>query len=243
MAKIRWPLVARRFHKWLALVVGVQVLAWSLTGFYMVAINISHIHGDHLVKTPAAQPFDLSQLVSPSQIVTAAPTASEISLTRRLDQAVWKAVSPDGPALFDAKTGEKLAPPNEAEIKRYAQALYTGDGDIISVRLLTKGLQETGGRKPPFWQVEFEGWNRPTLYLSAQTGELMAKRHFAWRGFDIAWMLHIMDYDERSDVNNLLLRTVTWLSFGMAVSGAWLLFWAFPRKRKKKKAVIKEQGV
>src|SRR3546814_3166183 len=70
---IRWPLLVRRTHKWLALVVGVQALLWTLTGFYMVVVHIDTIHGDHLVHAPAARPFDLSGLASPSTIVAAAP--------------------------------------------------------------------------------------------------------------------------------------------------------------------------
>ncbi len=89
-------------------------------------------------------------------------------------------------------------------------------------------------RKPPYWQVEFEGWNRPTLYLSPQTGELISRRHALWRVFDFAWMLHIMDYDERTDVNNPLLRVATWSAFAMALSGAWLLIWSFKRRKGKK---------
>src|SRR3546814_10368328 len=81
-------------------------------------------------------------------------------------------------------------------------------------------------RKPPFWQVEFEGWNRPTLYLSPSTGELISRRHTLWRVFDFVWMLHIMDYDERTDVNNPLLRIATWSAFAMAISGACLLIWS-----------------
>ena len=52
---IRWPLLVRRTHKWLALVVGVQALLWTLTGFYMVAVHIDTIHGDNLVR-PALRP-------------------------------------------------------------------------------------------------------------------------------------------------------------------------------------------
>ena len=94
--------------------------------------------------------------------------------------------------------------------------------------------QEMQSRKPPYWQVEFEGWNRPTLYLSPQTGELISRRHALWRVFDVAWMLHIMDYDERTDVNNPLLRVATWSAFAMALTGAWLLIWSFPRRKRKK---------
>src|SRR3546814_18376648 len=87
---------------------------------------------------------------------------------------------------------------------------------------------------PPYWQVEFEGWNRPTLYLSPQTGELISRRHALWRVFDFALMLHIMDYDERTDVNNPLLRVATWSAFAMALTGAWLLLWSFKRPQRKK---------
>lgn len=46
-------------------------------------------------------------------------------------------------------------------------------------------------------------------------------------------MLHIMDYDERENVNNLLLRIFTWGAVLMALSGAWLLVYSFPKKKKK----------
>lgn len=200
----------------------------------MVAIQIGYIHGNYLIETQAEKPYDLAAVVSPSVVLAAAPEASELKLTRRMDQVVWRAQMPDGPAFFDAAKGEKLVDPTEAEIRTYAKALFTGDGDIVSAKLLTKAPSELKSRKPPYWAVEFDGWQRPILYLSPQTGELIAKRHAAWRVFDIAWMLHIMDYDERTNPNNLLLRVASWLSFAMAVSGAWLLFWAFPRKKKKK---------
>src|SRR5690348_13259275 len=77
---IRWPLFVRRTHKWLALVVGVQALLWTLTGFYMVVVHIDTIHGDHLVRAPVTQPFDLAGLAPPSRIVASAPGASEVRL-------------------------------------------------------------------------------------------------------------------------------------------------------------------
>ncbi|MBU1464503.1 MAG: hypothetical protein KJ551_13465, partial [Alphaproteobacteria bacterium] len=79
---IRWPLLVRRTHKWLALVVGVQALLWTLTGFYMVVVHIDTIHGDHLVRAPAAEAFDLAGLAPPSRIVATAPGVSEIRLQR-----------------------------------------------------------------------------------------------------------------------------------------------------------------
>lgn len=231
---IRWPLVVRRTHKWLALVVGVQALLWTLTGFYMVAVHIDIIHGDHLVRPPAARPFDLDGLAAPSKIVAAAPGVSEMRLQRFFDRPVWRAETPKGERLFDARTGAPLPALTETQVREQARRIFTGDGKIVSVRLLTEAPQEMQARKPPYWQVEFEGWNRPTLYLSPATGELISRRHALWRVFDFAWMLHIMDYDERTDVNNPLLRVATWSAFAMAATGAWLLIWSFPRRKRKK---------
>ena len=231
---IRWPLVVRRTHKWLALVVGVQALLWTLTGFYMVAVHIDIIHGDDLVRAPVAQPFDLDGLAAPSKIVAAAPGVSEMRLQRFSGRSVWRAETPEGARLFDARTGAPLPALTETQVREQARRIYTGDGKIVSVRLLTEAPQEMQARKPPYWQVEFEGWNRPTLYLSPATGELISRRHALWRVFDFAWMLHIMDYDERTDVNNPLLRVATWSTFAMAATGAWLLIWSFPRRKRKK---------
>jgi hypothetical protein len=41
-----------------------------------------------------------------------------------------------------------------------------------------------------------------------------------------------MDYDDRQDVNNILIRVFTWLGFGSAVTGAWLLLYSFRKKRR-----------
>jgi len=231
---IRWPLLIRRTHKWLALVVGVQALLWTLTGLYMVVVHIDIIHGDHLVRAPKVEPFDLAGLAPPSQIVAAASGTSEVRLQRLFDQPVWRAETPQGPRLFDARSGTPLPALTEFQVREQARRIYAGEGKIVSVHLLTKAPQEMQSRKPPYWQIEFEGWNRPTLYLSPTTGELISRRHALWRVFDFAWMLHIMDYDERTDVNNPLLRVATWSVFAMALTGAWLLIWSFKRRKRKK---------
>lgn len=231
---IRWPLLVRRIHKWLALFVGVQVVLWTITGFYMVVIHIDTIHGDHLVKAAPAAAIATAGLTPPATVAAAVEGATEVRLQQRLDRPIWRVLSPAGAAAFDAVTGRRLVELTEPEVRQVARTLYAGDAPIVAATRLTEPVQEMGKRKPPYWQVEFEGWNRPTLYVAPVTGELLAKRHLAWRVFDFAWMLHIMDYQTRTDVNNPLLRVATWSAFAMALSGAWLLVWSFPRRKKKK---------
>ncbi|WP_230280637.1 PepSY domain-containing protein [Croceicoccus sp. Ery15] len=233
--KIRWPLFVRRLHKWLALVIGLQVVLWTATGFYMVVVHIDRIHGDHLVKTVERPTLDISSVVAPGTVLAAVPGATDIRSTTLLDRPVWRVTDSEGTQLFDAASGERLKQIDAKQAEAIARSLYTSNDDVKSVDLLTEAPIEMQGREPPYWQVSFDRWDSPTLYISPESGELISRRHSLWRIFDFAWMLHIMDYDDRSDVNNLLLRTSTWLATAMAASGAWLLIWAFPRRRKKKK--------
>jgi len=236
MAKIRWPLLVRRTHKWLALLIGLQVVLWTATGFYMVVVHIDTIHGDHLVRPVDTPSVALAALTAPSAAAAAVPGATEVRLISRLGHPAWRVQGEDGVVVFDARTGHRLGELNEAEARAAAKARFTGDAPIVSTVRLTSPIQEMGKRQPPYWQVEFAGWNRPTLYIAPQTGELLARRHQLWRVFDFAWMLHIMDYRDRTDVNNPLLRIATWTALAMALTGAWLLVWAFPRRKKRKAA-------
>jgi uncharacterized iron-regulated membrane protein len=231
---IRWPVLVRKTHKWIALFIGIQVVIWTVTGMYMVAVHIDYIHGDHLVRTPAAPTYAVAGLAPPTSVVALAPDASEVRLQTLLDRPVWRVETPTGAFVVDAQSGEKLPPLTEGQAREVARRIYTGTPDIVAANLLTTAPMEMQARKPPYWQVEFKGWNQPTLYISPTTGEMISRRHNLWRIFDIAWMLHIMDYSERTNVNNPLVRVATWTAFLMALTGAFLVIWSFPRKKKKK---------
>lgn len=229
----RWPRLVRKVHKWLALFVGAQLVVWTLTGFYMVAVHIDFIHGDHLVR-PAPDPVvALGALTAPVEVVRAHPEAERVELRHLFGRPVWAARTATGDFLIDGATGKRLPPLSGSEVQRRALEIYTGGEPIASIALLGSAPREIGARRPPIWRVTFDHWNKPTLYIAPQTGELVTRRHELWRVFDFAWMLHIMDYEARENVNNSLLRVATIAAATLALSGAWLLFWSFPRRRRK----------
>jgi uncharacterized iron-regulated membrane protein len=232
---MRLHIAARKTHKWLGLFIGFQVVIWSLSGLYMTVVHIDTIHGDHLIRQPRPRSVSAAELIDPIAVATA-NDAQSVRLAWLRDQPIYVVNGEAGEAALDARTGTAVHRPTEAEIRKLASAIYTGDESIRSADLITDIPGEIRGRKPPLWRVEFDHWNKPTLYLSPVTGELVSRRHELWRIFDFVWMLHIMDYDERENVNNPLLRTFTWGAVLMAFSGAWLLLFAFPKKKKKKAA-------
>jgi hypothetical protein len=221
---------ARRAHKWIALVIGVQALLWMVSGLYMTVISIDVIHGDHLAHTKAPPLTPNARLVDPGRLAERYPELERIRLKHFMGQQVYEIHHHGSASLVNAQSGETMSPLDEAAAKRLALSLYSGKAQLQSIALLAEAPQEVANRPVPMWQVKFADRGETTLYLSPNTGELLAKRHSLWRWFDFLWMFHIMDYEERSDVNNTLLRVAASIGLIFALSGVWLLFYSFRRR-------------
>lgn len=199
----------------------------------MTVVHIDIIHGDHFIREAEARPVRPSEIVSPVAVAKAAPDAQHVRLAWLLSRPVYIARTTSAELLFDARNGRQLPAPSRDEVRLLAEHWFTGPERLTRLELINEIPGEIRGREPPLWRAEFDGWNKPTLYLSPVTGQLVSRRHELWRIFDFLWMLHIMDYATRDNVNNWLLRGFTLLAFTTALSGAWLLWFAFPRKRRK----------
>jgi len=231
---MRLPALARTSHKWLGLLLAIQAVFCTAGGLYMSAVHIDIIHDDRIVRPIPATPLNLTSLVEPSAV--AAGGAESVRLETQLGRPVYIVSGQDGSRLVDAQTGAQLSPLGESAVRARASAHFAEQGEIVSTELLNEAPGELRGRPAPLWRVQFEGAWKPTLYISPQTGELMAKRHDLWRTFDFVWMLHIMDYETRDNVNNILLRITTWMAFITSLTGAWLLFYSFRRRRRARPA-------
>ena len=228
MRPVLW---ARRTHKWIALVVGVQALLWMISGLYMTAISIDTIHGDHLVHRDIKALSATSPVLHPDVLAQRYPGLTGFRLKRFMNREVFELRQGNQSLLVDAHTAAGITPLGEAMARTLAQSYYIGNAPIRMIEQLQKAPQEVSNRPVPVWRVEFADRNETTLYLSPHTGELLAKRHDLWRWFDLFWMLHIMDYEERSDVNNLLLRITSAVGTVFALTGLWLLVYSFSRRR------------
>ena len=199
----------------------------------MTAVHIDIIHGDHFIRPAEPQPVDARELVDPLAILRT-HRGETVRLHWLLDRPTYIVSSGEGSSLMDARTGAVLPAPSEAQIRELADHWFTGEERLVDARLIRDIPGEIRGREPPVWRVDFGGWNKPTLYFSPETGELLTRRHELWRAFDFLWMMHIMDYETRDNVNNPLLRTFTWAAALMALSGAWLLLYSFQRRKRRK---------
>ncbi len=225
--------LSRKVHKWFALVLGIQLFLWALSGFYMVAVNIDIIHGDMLVKNMDRGVGPYSQVGIPlERIADRYPDSRNITLTAVVDRPAYLV---DGPTsrLLDANTGDLMSPISKDTATQIATHHYAGDGAVSRVQLIESDPPtELQSRALPLWRVDFDDvWNS-SFYVDPNTGEFTTRRHSLWRVFDFLWMLHVMDYDTRDDINNNVLRIFSVFGTLFGLSGVWLLFYSFNRRQK-----------
>lgn len=218
----------RKYHKWLALIVGLQAVIWGLSGLYMTAIHIDYIHGDHLVKTQ--QPIDIASFdIKPldPEFLSSQGQLKSIRLSNIQQQPVYSIVTDKSRLKINAVTLKLLPELDKESIRQIAEQIYAGEHQITDIELLKRYPSELGGRNQPIWRVQYDDWLQSSLYFLPETGQLRSKRSNLWRVFDFLWMLHIMDYESREDINNNLLTFASILGTLMALAGLGLLFYSF----------------
>lgn len=226
----------RRWHHWLSLLFGLQLLVWSLSGSYMVWLQLPFIHGTALTQT-TDQPFtgDIP-IAALTQVQQQYSGAEEVALVNRHIGNRWQYVaevrSHEGSYLVDLNTLSELVL-TEQDIRDLADLSYAGTGKLHQMRLLTASVPpEVGTLQPPLWRADFADALGTTLYLSPATGAVLTQRHDYWRLFDIMWMLHIMDYDTRSDISTPWLQAFIFGNLLLLATGAVLLVPTFKKIRK-----------
>jgi hypothetical protein len=230
--------LSRKAHKWIALILGIQLLLWALSGFYMVAVNIEIIHGDMLVKNMSRNiDTDISLILSMDQVVQRHPDAHDITLKALINKPVYLVEGAGGALLIEASTGKQLSPLDEETAVQVARNHYSGDGEISRVESIASDPPGEIRFMPlPVWRVDFDDAWGSSFYIDPRSGRLSSRRHTMWRVFDFLWMLHIMDYDEREDINNNLLSTFAIVGVVLGICGLWLLFYSFGGSRAKSDA-------
>ncbi|TRX55151.1 efflux RND transporter permease subunit [Thalassomonas sp. M1454] len=227
---------SRKYHKWIMAFIGVQFLFWSITGLYMVSMDIHHIHGENLVKNQN-QTLELSEVnFTTASLIEDFPEAKNISLGKLLDKQVYRFTNGDeGKVAVDANTGDVIPQIDETMARKIGNYHYAGSEQVEALTLMTSANEmpaELSPRHLPFWQIKFEGLSSPTLYVNQSTGAVVAKRHDFWRLFDWMWRFHIMDYDDGENVSNWFLLLVASLGLLAALTGAVLTYYrvAAPNK-------------
>ncbi|MCF6192964.1 MAG: PepSY domain-containing protein [Kangiellaceae bacterium] len=216
----------RKLHKWLALVTGLQILIWALSGFYMVSVDIDIIHGDHLVKTANQDPIEAPVILPISeQLIDSQVAVKSVAVNSYFGKYFYRIDSQEGTSIIDVQTGQIAKTLALERIREITAQTYTGDASISSIELLPQYPNEIRYKNQPIWRVVFDDLADSTLYFHYQTGQLISKRTDLWRIFDFLWKLHIIEYFGLDGYFGLLFRMLALLSLSMAIFGSFLLYY------------------
>jgi uncharacterized iron-regulated membrane protein len=226
----------RKLHRWLGLLMALQIIAWMFSGFYFSLYPIAEIRGEHLTRpTESLAREDLGAVAMPAAVSNSLDEHFKqdwelisAGLVRQDDAPYWRIEGRTGGDSFvrllgpDGQVKPRLSAV-EAE-RRASSLLITPIDEPVVTWLETEGdSQEFRGRALPVWKISFGEPENLALYLHPWTGEILARRTDRWRLFDFLWMLHIMDFDTRDDFNHPLLQGAALLGLVVAASG--LVFW------------------
>ncbi|WP_392353894.1 PepSY domain-containing protein [Brevundimonas sp. LF-1] len=227
-----------QIHKWVGLVVGLQVLFWVGGGLVMTAIPIEAVRSEHRLKAAAPVALALDQalpLAEAARLSGVAPARAELKTTPR--GPAWVLTPLEGaPVTVAAATGRPFAAMREDEASALAAAAYRGGAAPRQAVLLDQAPKETG-REGPIWRVEFNDAERTAFYLSPQTGDVVTRCSAVWRFYDFFWRLHILDFKDGDNFNHPLLIGLTALTLSIVITGFILLWIRLARDLKTARAV------
>jgi hypothetical protein len=225
----------RTWHRRLSWIVGLQLLLWTVSGLIFTWEPIEVIHGDPSIAPPAKAGMPLlAGLVSAERAVAAAPDVDPagLALVHRRNTWVWELRPADvrSPTLVDATTGAVLDPINADEAEAIARARFLFEYETTTVSAVVEAQGEFKGALPA-WRVDFDNHGNHTFYVDGITGQITKVRSDVWRRFDFFWMLHIMDYNERTDFNTPWLKIMASLGVLTSFTGLWLGVLVFRKRR------------
>lgn len=217
--------LSTQIHKWLALVVGLQVLGWVLGGVVMTAIPIERVRSEHHLAKFQPDALPAEGLVDFRQAAAAVGvTPVEATLKSSLRGPLWVLKDAEGGShVVDAATGRHVAPLPAKEARFLAGAQYEGKGQPGVPQWFATAPQEAG--KPgPLWAVDFHDAENTRFYLSPETGEVVSRRSDVWRLYDAFWRIHILDFRDGENFNHPLIIAAAVLTLPVVITGLILLW-------------------
>lgn len=211
-------------HKWLALIVGVQMLFWVASGLFFALFPIEQVRSEHRIADTQQAPIVLTahSLSDMATLLPEAPTRVTFEQAVTGNPVAVAEFAERRPILIDLNDW-RVASPLSAEAAAQIAQTYVADAPRIrETRLVTEESPEYRGPLPA-WRIAFDDGEGLAVYVVADTGRVAARRSDLWRIYDALWALHIMDWRDHENFNTGLL-IVSSLTALITILAGFILF-------------------
>ena len=171
----------RKFHRYISLLIAVQLLLWTISGIYFSFNKIENVRGEQYLVAETKAVNERKENIKKLDFESAKKIVREKTI-----------LTPRSIEVID-------------EIKRGS---------------------EYRGRELPLYKVisVSEDGEEINVYQNPFTGDIVAIRSSQWRIWDLMWGLHIMDWIDRDNIDNLLLKIFSFIALFTSISGVILFF-------------------
>jgi uncharacterized iron-regulated membrane protein len=210
--------LVRKTHKYLSILISIQLLLWTISGIYFAFNQIELVRGEQY-RLPQVFSVDLSKvnvfLDSVKSIQVARRFGEEILIVRK--EAGTEYLNLEGDAL------QKLSREQATSIVSTVTSLTPVSAEEINEP--EPGSEYRGRNLPLFKVVTKDQENKQiNVYVDSISGQVVAIRSEQWRLWDLMWGLHIMDWEARDEINNWLLKLFSVLALFSSLTGVFIFF-------------------
>ena len=210
--------LVRKIHKYLSFFISLQLLLWTVSGIYFAFNKIELVRGEQYLNHVETN-FDLSKLNIEIE------KAKAVEFKKRLGQEI---------VIIKTKDTTKYLNMTGQPLKKISMedAMNSVSSQTILIPLATeevvneKSGSEYRGRSLPIYRVKSKNEKGAELnvYINIYSAEVVAIRSNKWKIWDLMWGFHIMDWKERDNIDNLLLKIFSILALVSSVTGIMLFF-------------------
>ena len=210
--------IVRNTHKYLSFFISVQLFLWTVSGIYFAFNKIELVRGEQYRLTESFP-------INFDEVKFSRSDVQQVKAVNRLGEIIFVVSSSMGVEYLDA-FGSPVNKLNKNEVFEIVSASSTlMPIDLEEITESSKG-SEFRGRDLPLFKVTSlnEKDKKINLYLNVFSGEITAVRSLQWRIWDLMWGFHIMDWRERDNIDNLLLKIFSILALVSSITGILLFF-------------------
>ncbi|MDA7702264.1 PepSY domain-containing protein [Gammaproteobacteria bacterium] len=210
--------LVRKIHKYLSFFISLQLLLWTVSGIYFAFNKIELVRGEQYLNHVETN-FDLSKLNIEIE------KAKAVEFKKRLGQEI---------VIIKTKDTTKYLNMTGQPLKKISMedAMNSVSSQTILIPFATeevvneKSGSEYRGRSLPIYRVKSKNEKGAELnvYINTYSAEVVAIRSNKWKIWDLMWGFHIMDWKERDNIDNLLLKIFSILALVSSVTGIMLFF-------------------
>jgi ferredoxin len=249
-------MILKKIHKWVSVVVFVQLFIWMGSGFLLGKVDGNKAAGrdtlvsqspasfarfyanDSVTKAPLKKTF-----ISINTLIQQYPLVTQIKLDHLFNQPVYKLKIVAGQhnyqasdyKLVNAVTGELidlsspvLAAKNATLIAAIAKTSNKENRYAMSsATLLQPPIEDLPRERNAVWQVNIDDESQTSVYIRAQTGDVIAHVNDETRWRDLLLMLHFMDYTQQGSFNNWFIKIFAMLTLLLSSTGLWWIYRLF----------------